>query len=81
MEFFYSRVLQFVSIDLIKQDPEENYNDKLMKLDKDDEFYNIKWSTLNADRLTNLEAAETFEKKQKRNKMKLKVFDYSESIN
>ena len=65
--FFYSRVSQFVTTDLIKQDIEEKYNDKLMKLDKEDKLYNIKLSTLNADRLTNLEAAETFEKKQKRN--------------
>ena len=64
---FNSRVSQFVTTDLIKQDIEEKYNDKLMKLDKEDKFYNIKLSTLNADRLTNLEAAETFEKKQKRN--------------
>ena len=38
-----------------------------MKLDKEDKFYKIRLSTLNAYRLTNLEAAETFEKKQKRN--------------
>ena len=52
-----------------------------MKLDKEDKFYNIKLSTLNADRLTNLEAGETFEKKQKRNKKKLKLIDYSERKN
>ena len=64
---FDSRVSQFVTTDLIKEDIEEKYNDKLMKLDKENKFYDIKLSTLNADRLTNLEAAETFEKKQKRN--------------
>ena len=37
-----------------------------MKLDKEDKFYNIKLSALNADRLTNLEAAETFERKNKK---------------
>ena len=79
--FFDSRVSQFVTTDLIKQDIEEKYNDKLMKLDKEDKFYNIKLSTLNADRLTNLEAAETFEKKQKRIKKKLKLIDYSERKN
>ena len=52
-----------------------------MKLDKKDKFYNIKLSTLNADRLTNLEAGETFEKKQKRIKKKLKLIDYSERKN
>ena len=65
--FFDSRVSQFVTTDLIKQDIEEKCNDKLMKLDKEDKFYKIRLSTLNAYRLTNLEAAETFEKKQKRN--------------
>ena len=80
--FFDSRVSQFVTTDLIKQDIEEKYNDKLMKLDKEDKFYNIKLSTMNADRLTNLEAAETFKKtKQKRNKKKLKLIDYSERKN
>ena len=36
-----------------------------MKLDKEDKFYQIKFSTLNTERLSNLEAAETFEKKKK----------------
>ena len=53
-----------------------------MKLDKEDKFYNIKLNTMNADRLTNLEAAETFKKtKQKRNRKKLKLIDYSERKN
>ena len=54
--FFDSRVSQFVTTDLIKQDIEEKYNDKLMKLDKEGRFYNIKLRTLNSDGLTNLEA-------------------------
>ena len=52
-----------------------------MKLDKKDKFYTIKLSTLNADRLTNLEAGETFEKKQKRSQKKSKLIDYSERKN
>ena len=44
-----------------------------MKLDKEDKFYNIKLSTLNADRLRNLEAAETFEKKQKKKSKEIKI--------
>ena len=63
--FFDSRVSQFVTTDLIKQDIEEKYNDKFMKLDKEDKFYQIKLSTLNTEGLSNLEAAETFEKKKK----------------
>ena len=79
--FFDSRVSQFITTDLIKQDIEEKYNDKLMKLDKEDKFYQIKFSTLNTERLSNLEAAETFEKKKKRNKRKLKLIDFSERKN
>ena len=79
--FFDSRVSQFITTDLIKQDIEEKYNDKLMKLDKEDKFYQIKFSTLNTERLSNLEAAETFEKKKKRNKRKSKLIDFSERKN
>ena len=79
--FFDSRVSQFITTDLIKQDIEEKYNDKLMKLDKEDKFYQIKFSTLNTERLSNLEAAEAFEKKKKRNKRKSKLIDFSERKN
>ena len=35
---------------------EKKYNDKLIKLDKEDRFYAIKLNSLNAERLSNLEA-------------------------
>ena len=65
------RISHFVTTDLIKQDIEEKYNDKLIKLDKEDKFYAIKLNTINDQRLSDLEAAQNFEKKKikiKRNK-------------
>ena len=43
--------------DLLKSQIEEEYNDKLMKLDKEDRFYEIKLQTLKTERLSSLEAA------------------------
>ena len=37
--FFDPRISHFVTTYLIKQDIEEKYNDKLIKLDKEDRFY------------------------------------------
>ena len=39
---FDSKVSQFVPTDLLKGNIEETYNDKLIKLDKEDKFYSIK---------------------------------------
>ena len=39
---FDPKFSEFVTIDLIKQNIEETYNDKLIKLDKEDKFYQIK---------------------------------------
>ena len=58
-------------LNLTKQDIEEKYYDKLIKLDKEDKFYAIKLNTINDQRLSDLEAAQNFEKKKikiKRNK-------------
>ena len=74
--FFDLRVSKFVTGDLIRQDIEETYNDKLTKLDKEDKFYAIKLNSLNADRLSNLEAAENFDKKKKKYKRSLNLIDY-----
>ena len=48
-DYFDSKVSCFVSSDLIRQEIEEKYNDSLMKLSKDDKYYEIKLSTLNAE--------------------------------
>ena len=78
---FDPKFSEFVTIDLIKQNIEETYNDKLIKLDKEDKFYQIKLDTLNTKRLTNLEAANSFENKQKKNKRKLTLNDYDDRKN
>ena len=51
--FFDPRISQFITTNLIKQDIEEKYDNKLIKLDKEDRFYAIKLSSLNAERLSN----------------------------
>ena len=51
---FDEKVSKFVTSDLLKSQIEEQYNDKLMKLDKEDEFYEIKLQTLKTlEALTN----------------------------
>ena len=66
LKFFDPRVSQFVTGDVIRQEIEETYINKLIKLDKEDKFYPIKLNSLNAERLSSLEAAENFDKKEKR---------------
>ena len=66
--FFDEKVSDFVMADLIKNKTEEEYYDKLMKLDKEDRFCEIKLQTLKADRQSSLEAAEIFEQNKKKSK-------------
>ena len=63
---FDPKVSQFVTSDSLKADVEENYDDKLWKLDKEDRFYEIKLQTIKTERLQQLEAAEKFEQQQKK---------------
>ena len=76
--FFGLRISQFVTTYLIKQDIEEKYSNKLIKLHKEDKFYAIKLNTINDQRLSDLEAAENFEKKKNKNKNKLNLVDFSD---
>ena len=68
---FDPKISEFVTPDLLKADVEEKFNNKLMKLDKEDKFYEIKLQTLKTEKLTDLESAEKFEqrKKEKKNKV------------
>ena len=75
--YFDQRISDFVTTDLIKQNIEERYNDKLIKLDKEDRFYKIKLNLLNTERLSDLEAAENFEKKREKNKKRINLVDFS----
>ena len=67
---FDEKVSQFVTTDLIKKQVEEKYNDKLMKLDKEDKFYQIKLQTLRDERLSSLEAAKKIDPSEKKVKEK-----------
>ena len=69
---FDEKVSDFVTSDLVRQNIEEKFNDKLMKLNKEDQFYNIKLETIKNERLSSLEAAEKIDgKKIKRKKEKI----------
>ena len=74
---FDTKISEFVTADL-KQNIEATYNDKLIKLDTEDKFYQIQLDTLNTERLTNLEVASSFENKQKKNKRKLTLNNYDD---
>ena len=43
---FDSKISEFVTSDLLKANVEEKFNNKLIKLDKKDKFYEIKLQTL-----------------------------------
>ena len=73
---FDKRVSSFITPDILKHKAKEDYNGKLMKLDKEDRFYEIKLQTLNAERRSSLESAEIFEKNWIRNKKRKTLHDY-----
>ena len=72
------KVSQFVISDLLKQQIEENCNNKLMKLDKEDRIYEIKLETLKTERLSSIEAAEKVDHNKRKTKRKISLIDYSE---
>ena len=78
---FGSKISEFVTTDLLKADIEEKYNNQLMKLDKEDKFYEIKLQTIKPKRLSNLESAEKFEQKKKQNKKRLNLIDFQDRKN
>ena len=59
-----------MSSDLIRQEIEEKYNDSLMKLSRDDKFYEMKLSTLNTEGNESVESDENVDKKKKKAKEK-----------
>ena len=75
------KVSKFVTSDLLKWQIEEEYNDKLMKLDKEDKFYEIKLQTLKTERLSSLEAAEKIDQKNKKYKKRATLVDYVDRKN
>ena len=63
---FDQKVSLFVNSDLLKQQIEETFNDKLMKLDPNDRFYKIKLQTIKSERLSSIEATEKLEQNKKK---------------
>ena len=78
---FDEKVSKFVTSDLLKSQIEEEYNDKLMKLDKEDKFYEIKLQTLKTERLSSLEAAEKIDQKRKKKRKRATLVDYVDGKN
>ena len=64
-----------MSSDLMKQDTEEQHNDALQWICKDDTFWEIKVVELNNRRNISLEAAEAFDKNTE-NQIHKKITDY-----
>ena len=65
---FDPKISKFLTANLIKQNIEAIYNDKLIKLDKEDKFSQIKIDILHTERLSDLEKANSFQNKQKKTK-------------
>ena len=75
---FDEKVSSFVTTDLVKQNVEEKFDDQLAKLDKEDQFYNIKLQTIKDERLPSLEAAEKVDGNKKKNRKRTPLVDFSE---
>ena len=74
--YFDKEISKFISSDLIRVEVEEKYNDSLIKLSKDNKFYQIKLATLKIEKQEGLEAVKAFEKKNKKMKRKHAIVDY-----
>ena len=55
----------------MKDSIEEQYNNQLHKLNKNNPFYQIKLNSINHERLAGLEAAKSFDEKKKETKKKI----------
>ena len=78
---FDEKVSAFVTTDLAKENIVEIFNDKLAKLNKEDQFYSIKLETIKNECLSTLEAAEKIDGSKKKSKKRTKLVDYSERKN
>ena len=65
----------------MRVDVEEKYNDRLLKLDKEHRFYEIKLQTIKTERLKDLEAAEKVDQQNKKNKKRTKLIDFVDRKN
>ena len=73
---FDQKFSQFVTSDLLKQQIEEKFNDKLMKLDPNNRFYEIKLQTIKSEKLSSIEAAEKLDQNKKKIKKRVTLYDY-----
>ena len=64
---FDQKISKFVLSDFMEQGAEEQYNDTMQRISKNDPFREIKMAEVNNRRNENLEAAEAFDKKTKEN--------------
>ena len=78
---FDQNVSQFVTSDLLKQQIEKKFNDKLMILDVNDKFYEIKLQTIKSERLSSIEAAEKLDENKKKIKKRATLYDYVDRKN
>ena len=74
--YFDKEVSKFVSSDLIMLEVEEKYNNSIVKLSKDDKFYQVKLTSLKAEKQQDPEAVDAYEKKKKKMKRKRTIVDY-----
>ena len=77
---FQKNMEDFVSPEIIRQFTEEKFNDNIAKLDQNDLFYQIKYESHKNDYLAEIEAAQQFESKKRKNKRKMDLTDYSERM-
>ena len=73
------KIYKFVLGNLMKQDTEEQYNDAIQKISKDDPFGEIKRAELHNNRTESLEAPEAFDKKTKKQKRKKITDDWKKT--
>ena len=76
--YFDPSVSKFVTADLIGGEIEEKFNDILLLLDNEHNYYPIKLNLLKAEQLSSLEVAENIEKKKRKSKRKLKIVDFTQ---
>ena len=75
------KIQDFVSGKLIEEHVNNEFNQKLHKLDKNGPFYEIKLSTIKHEKAMGLEAAKSLEEKKKRQKKRTTLIDYFDRMN
>ena len=74
--FFDPKVSTLVTSDLIVQEIEEKYNDDMIKVSEEDQFYKVKKPAADTEKAQALESLKEFNKKNIRKKKKRTLYDY-----